>query len=535
MAKNALYFGDNLDILRAYIPDESVDLIYLDPPFNSNRSYNVLFREMNGTAADSQIEAFDDTWHWTPKAEGTLREIETTAPPHVVDMMQAIVSFVGRNDVTAYLVMMTIRLLELHRVLQPTGSLYLHCDPTASHYLKVVLDTIFGPENFRSEITWKRYSAHNDARRSYASVTDSILFYSKTRDAVFNVQFRPYDPDYIAKYFRHTDESGRRYASNNLQSPNPRPNLTYSYKGYPPPPNGWKVDLEKMQELDRQGRLLFPKNPKGRIRLRYWLDEMPGVPVNNLWDDLPALTGSHAERLGYPTQKPLILLERIVQASSNPGDVILDPFCGCGTTVCAAQKLDRRWIGIDVTHLAIALMRSRLRDMFGDEVEYDVIGLPADLHSAGALAAEDRMKFEAWALSLIDARPAQDKRGADRGLDGVIYFRDEAEGKAKRVIVQVKSGHVQSSIIRDLAGVVRREKAEMGFLITLEPPSQPMITEALSAGFYHSPGWNRDYQRLQIRTVQELLEGRRFDLPPLRETFQRAERATERPQQEKLL
>ncbi len=367
MPDNVLYYGDNLDILRDCVADESVDLVYLDPPFNSNRSYNVLFKEANGSAADAQIAAFDDSWSWGPTAEETLREIETTAAPHIVEMMQAIVRFVGRNDLTAYLVMMAVRLIELHRVLKPTGSLYLHCDPTASHYLKVVMDTIFGPVNFRGEITWKRHSAHNDARLTYAAVSDAILYYAKSGDAGFNVQRVPLDEEYVRKFFRYADATGRRYATNSLASPSPRPNLTYEYKGFAPPRNGWFVSLEKMQELDRQGRLEFPRKPTGRIRLRYYLDEMPGSPVSNVWDDIGALSGSHAERLGYPTQKPLALLERIIQASSNPGDNVLDFFAGSGTTGAVCLELGRNFILVDNNPQAIEVMKKRFAEISGIE------------------------------------------------------------------------------------------------------------------------------------------------------------------------
>ena len=485
MTTNTLYYGDNLDVVRKYIPDESVDLVYLDPPFNSRRSYNVLFKEANGTAADSQIRAFDDTWNWGQTAEATLREIELTAEPHIVDMMQAIMSFVGRrNDVTAYLVMMTIRLIELHRALKPTGSIYLHCDPTASHYLKVVMDTIFGKRNFINEVIW-HYRGAGVPKTAFARRHDTLLFYAKKRgDHCFN-------PDPIRQpYADATVERFKHYIGNI------RGNRDYG-----------------LQQLHPLG-----KHPDDVI------------------SHIQPIAPSARERLGYPTQKPLPLLMHIVQASSNPGDLVLDPFCGCGTTVCAAQKLGRRWMGIDITHLAITLMRSRLHDMFGADAQYEIIGQPADLASARALAQQDRFQFEWWALGLIDARPVNKrKRGADQGLDGVLYFLDESKKRAKKVVVQVKSGQVHATYVRDLRAVVEREKAVMGLLITLESPTKPMLTEALSAGYYHSPWWNRDYHKMQIRTIEELLAGQRFEMPPTNITLAQAERVRKQGDQGKLL
>ncbi len=555
MTTNTLYYGDNLDIARKYIPDESVDLIYLDPPFNSRRSYNVLFKEANGTAADSQIRAFDDTWSWGQTAEATLREIELTAEPHIVKMMQAIVSFVGRNYVSAYLVMMTIRLIELHRVLKPTGSIYLHCDPTASHYLKVVMDAVFGTRGFKTEIVWKRSSAHSDTkqgRRQHGRIHDLILFYTKGNEWTWNPQFTAYDEGYVEQFYRHTDKGTERlYRIGDLTAAKPGGDTSYEwrvkrpldkavhweadlddqyrtprpgweYKGVPPYRGRfWAYSRQNMAKYAREGRLYHTRT--GMPCYKRYLDEMPGVPLQDLWSDVQPAIGS--ERLGYPTQKPLALLERIISASSNPGDLVLDPFCGCGTTVCAAQKLGRRWIGIDITHLAITLMRSRLHDMFGADAEYEIIGQPADLASARALAQQDRFQFEWWALGLIDARPVNKrKRGADQGLDGVLYFLDESKKRAKKVVVQVKSGQVHATYVRDLRAVVEREKAVMGLLITLEPPTKPMLTEALSAGYYHSPWWNRDYHKMQIRTIEELLAGERFEMPPTNITLAQAQR-----------
>lgn len=533
ITENTLFYGDNLPILREYIPDESVDLVYLDPPFNSNRSYNVLFREESGQESQAQITAFEDTWHWNTQTEETYNELVTQAAPEVATMIGALRQFVGANQMMAYLVMMAARLVELRRALKPTGSLYLHCDPTASHYLKVVLDTIFGPEQFRNEIVWQRTSAHSDARRKFADVSDTILFYTKTDKYPFNVQHIPHTEKYLARDYRFVDDQGRRYRRGDLASPNPRPNLTYEYKGYKPPAFGWRVSREKMEQMDRDGRLIFPRTPDGRIVMKRYLDEMAGTPVSNVWTDIGPINVRAQERLGYPTQKPLELLERIITASSNPGDVVLDPFCGCGTAIAAAQKLGRQWIGIDITHLSIALQKYRLEDMFPGTT-YRVIGEPEDTGSAAQLAADDRYQFQWWALSLIKARPLggqagskTGKKGSDKGIDGLVTFIDEANGKAKQVLVQVKSGHVKSGDVRDLKGTMEREQAAMGVLITLDAPSRDMKTEAAAAGLYHSPGWNKDFPKLQILTITELLAGAEVKMPPSAVTFKQAQRAEE--------
>ena len=361
---NALCYGDNLDILRENIASASVDLIYLDPPFNSNRSYNVLFKNERGAESEAQITAFADTWHWNEKAEETYHALVTQAPDAIARTISALYGSIGANQMMAYLVMMTARLLELRRVLKPTGSLYLHCDPTASHYLKVIMDTIFGAENFRNEIIWKRRQGMHNTSRRFGTVTDTILFYSRSDEYTFNKQFGAHDPEYIEQFFKHVDEHGRRYRLADLSNPADRPNLKYSYKGYPSPTKGWAVSKERMEQMDKEGRLWFPAASDGRIQRKRFLDELEGDPIESLWDDIPPIHAHAAERLGYPTQKPLALLERIISASSNPDDVVLDPFCGCGTAVAAAEKLGRHWIGIDSTHLSIALAKYRLEDMF---------------------------------------------------------------------------------------------------------------------------------------------------------------------------
>ncbi len=524
ITENTLFYGDNLYILREHIPSESIDLIYLDPPFNSNRSYNVLFKDEHGTESEAQIEAFEDTWHWNLEAEHTYTELLTEAPDHVAKMIESLHEFIGANQMMAYLVMMATRLVQLHRVLKPTGSLYLHCDPTASHYLKVILDTIFGPRCFRNEIIWQRTSAHNDPQR-YGANIDILLYYTKGTTWIWNQIYTPHDSEYLAR-FRQRDPDGRLWTDDNLTAKGlSGGGYEYEYKGVR---SLWRCPEETMRKLDAEGRLHFTK--AGGIRLKRYLDDNKGLPLQALWTDIPPINSQAAERLGYPTQKPLALLDRIIQASSNPDSWILDPFCGCGTAIASAQKLGRKWIGIDITHLSIALQKYRLEAMFPG-IKFKVVGEPKDIGAALQLATEDRYQFQWWALSLIRARPLggeagsrEGKKGSDKGIDGVVAFIDDTTGKAKRVLVQVKSGHVKSGDIRDLKGTLQRENAAIGVFITLEKPSQDMNTEAVSAGFYHSLGWNKDYPRIQILTIEYLLKGAEVKMPPQFGTFKQAQR-----------
>ena len=542
---NMLYYGDNLDILREYIADESIDLIYLDPPFNSNRSYNVLFKQEGGAESEAQVQAFDDTWHWNLRAETTYDELVTRSRPEISTMISAMRQFIGDNQMMAYLVMMAIRLVELHRVLKSTGSLYLHCDPTANHYLKIVLDTVFGAENFVNDISWLRTVPKSDFRqgaKNWPRVHDCLLYYQKnfSRAGVFHQPFGGYDEKYVDKSYPYIEEgTGRRYGLHSLTAPGggSRGHPQYELMGLT---RYWRYSREKMEQLRAEGRIAQP-SPGAVPRYKRYLDEVNGIAIGDVWEDVPPINSQAAERLGYPTQKPVALLERIIAASSNPGDIVLDPFCGCGTTIAAAQKLGRTWIGIDITHLAIALQKYRLKSAFDlvDGKDYQVVGEPVDLASALQLATENRYQFQWWALSLVQAQPLggdggrQGKKGADRGIDGIITFIDDASGKPKRVLVQVKSGHVNSATIRDLRGVVEREGGAIGVLITLEAPTQPMITEAVAAGFYTSPNWG-SFPRLQILTVDRLLHGRqRLEMPPQQQTavtFKQAPKEKGKPQ-----
>jgi len=527
---NKLYFGDNLDILRIHVPGESVDLIYLDPPFNSQATYNVLFGEKNGTESQAQIAAFEDTWHWGLEPERTFHEVVTAGPKRLADLLIAFRGFLGANDMMAYLVMMAIRLAELHRVLKPTGSIFLHCDPPASHYLKLLMDAVFDPKNFKNEIIWGRSSPKSHMTKRFPSGHDVILFYGKSDLNTFQKVYMPHRPEYIRSHYRHIEpDTGRSYRLDNLMNPNPdRPNLSYEF----PPGSGtikvWRWTRARMMKAWEEGRIVISKG--GIAEYKRYLDQQPGTPCKTLWADIPPINSQARERLHYPTQKPEALLERIIRAASTEGDLVLDPFCGCGTTITVAERLKRRWMGIDITHLAIALMKHRLANTFGDDLSsYVVMGDPKDLSSAQALAEHDRYQFEWWALSLIDARLAQDrKKVADRGVDGYIYFFDDDSGAAKKVVVQVKSGKVGASHVRDLKGVIEREKAAIGVLITLNDPSRPMVEEGASAGIYqpHEHLAKETYPRLQIVTISELLAGKRVEYPryaPVA-TFKRAER-----------
>ncbi len=453
---NILYYGDNLDVLRQHVSDESVDLIYLDPPFNSKRTYNVLFKTKTGDEAQAQIEAFDDSWTWSQQSEATYAElVQGGAPLKVADALEAMRRLLGDNDMLAYLVMMAARLIELHRVLKATGTLYLHCDPTASHYLKVLLDAIFGPRNFRNEIVWL-YSGGAVPQNDFPRKHDVILRYTKTDTYTFNPVYRPYSPGTVQR--GRTKVKGKYFAQG-LRS--------------------------------------------------------EGTPVNDWWGDLAKITSpTDPEKLGYPTQKPLVLLERVITVSSNPDDVVLDPFCGCGTTIDAAQRLGRQWIGIDITYLAIDLIEKRLRHTYGPAVAstYRVLGIPHDLDGARALFRANPFDFERWAVSLIDGQPNQ-KQVGDKGIDGVVRF-PISQTETGRVIVSVKGGRqVNPAMVQELVGAVHQHKGDMGIFICMTPPTKGMVEVANHSGSYEHPLTGARYPRVQIITIAELLDGKRPKMP----------------------
>jgi len=516
--ENTLYYGDNLAILRSrdYFPDASVDLVYLDPPFNSNATYNVLFAERSGAQAASQIKAFEDTWRWDAEAARVYFET-VEAGGHVSEALQAFRRLIGDSNMLAYLAMMAPRLVELRRVLKPTGSIYLHCDPTASHYLKLLMDAVFGPENFRNEIIW-----HYGGRGAKAVANqfprnhDSILLYSRSCGAHL------YKRQHMERAFTQEEARKRGFRCDELG------------RWFKTAPRGDYTD-DSVRQLEAEGRI--HRTRTGSVRVKYFLRSVgdlvvEDVLVGDTWSDVPDAMHIGAERLGYPTQKPEALLERIILASSNEGDVVLDPFCGCGTATAAAQKLGRRWIGIDITYLAIALIRRRLRDAYGDSIDatYKVIGEPVSLPDAEALAASDPYQFQWWALDLVHARPVDQKKGADKGIDGRIYFHEGDAGDTKQIILSVKAGHTGRAHVHELRGVVEREGAAIGVLITMQEPTRPMREDAAAAEPYRS-GWEgqASYPRIQLLTVAKLLDGSaRIESPPLSQgnvTFRKAPKA----------
>ena len=514
--RNQLYYGDNLDVLRRYVQDETVDLVYLDPPFKSNSDYNVLFAEQDGSRAAAQIKAFGDMWQWDEASARAYQEVVETGG-RVSQVLQSFRGFLGDSDMLAYLAMMAPRLVELRRVLRTTGSLYLHCDPTASHYLKLLLDAVFGPVNFRTEIVWKRTSAHSDTRQGrhqHGRIHDILLFYTKSDIWTWNPVYTDYDKEYVEQFYRYIEpKTGRRYRLGDLTGPGgaAKGNPQYEVMGVT---RYWRYSKKRMQELIDVGRIIQTK-PGAVPAYKRYLDEMPGVPLQDLWTDIGPLSSQSKERLGYPTQKPEALLERIIEASSNEGDIVLDPFCGCGTAIAAAQKLQRSWIGIDITHLAIGLIKHRLRDTFGEDISksYEVIGEPVSLPDAEVLGKDDPFQFQWWALGLVGARPVEQKKGADKGIDGRLYFHDDvASAKTKQIIFSVKAGRPSVPYVRDLRGVIEREDAEIGVLLSLQEPTKPMRTEAMGTGFYESP-WGTRHPRIQLLTVTDLLLGKGVDRP----------------------
>ncbi len=548
---NRLYFGDNLEVLRAHVADESVGLVYLDPPFNSKRDYNLLFKSPKGQESDAQITAFEDTWHWGQQAEDEFNQIMKCGNSDVSELLRALRSFLKENDMMAYLTMMATRLLELHRVLKPTGSLYLHCDPTASHYLKLILDGIFGKQSFRSEIVWRRTGSHNKASR-WAPIHDTIFFYTRSDKYTWNNPRWPYMRGHVLDNFVEDGKGGYRtnYYGNVLTGSGTRNGESGDvWKGFNPTLKGrhWAIpgtiweevgvdpkDLSQHQKLDLLFERGFIKIAEGAAWPVYerTIQTSDGPAASDIWafqpytegtvfgteegidEDVSWIKPKDAERLGYPTQKPLALLERIISASSNPGDVVLDPFCGCGTAVHAAEKLGWRWIGIDITHLAVSLIEKRLRAAFPG-IAFTVEGTPRDLAAASNLAERNKHQFQLWAVSLVDVQPYKGgKKGADSGIDGLI-FPQVGKSETAKVVVSVKGGvHVSVQMIRDLKGVLEREKAAIGLFVTLTPPTKPMIAEAASAGHYGSPH-HGDFPRLQILTIADLLDGKHPLYPDL--------------------
>jgi DNA modification methylase len=511
---NTLYYGDNLDVLRRHVKDESVDLVYLDPPFNSNADYNVLFSE-HGEKAAAQVQAFTDTWEWNSDARRSYEET-VEGGGKIADTLRAFRTMLGPSDMLAYLAMMAPRLVELRRVLKATGSLYLHCDPTAGAYLRLLLDAVFGPDNFRNEIIWKRYSAHSSARR-FGAVHDVLLYYGKSNEAFWGGGYHAPDPTKTQHHARGVDPDGRTWTTQNLTGAGTSNGPSGAvWRGFDPATFGhhWRRVPEELERLDAQGLIYWPKQAGRWPKLKVYLeDEERGSRLQDVWTDINPINMSAKERLGYPTQKPVALMERIISASTKPGDLVLDPFCGCGTTVDAAQVLGRRWIGIDITHLSIGLIKHRLVGRHGPGIaaSYRTIGEPTTVEDARVLAREDPFQFQAWALGLVGARIAgSDKKGGDKGIDGRLYFH-EGGSETRQIVLSVKAGQLVPGFVRDLRGVIQREGAEIGVLISFEEPTAGMRSEAAEAGFHESP-WGK-HPRLQLRTIGDLLDGRDIDYP----------------------
>ncbi len=545
---NKLYFGDNLDVLREYVPDESVDLVYLDPPFNSQAQYNVLFDTPKDDSSSAQAGAFRDTWTWGPDAEWSYKEV-MRAGGATARFIDALRSALKESDMMAYLVMMAARLHELHKKLKPTGSLYLHCDPTASHYLKIVLDGIFKPENFRSEIVWRRSPSHNKLTRQFGPIHDTILFYAKSDRSIFHPGTTPHTKAYIEGEFRYDDHRGR-YRLNEIMGPGTRTGDSGKpWRGYDPGIGGrhWAIpqtlkdfigaeadDLSPQDLLDRLHKLdLIYISPAGRPKYKQY--PTAGVQFQDVWAYQPGTDGclyeskngidhdvkwldNEIEKIGYPTQKPVGLLDRIISTSSDPDQIILDPFCGCGTTIELAERSGRQWIGIDVAIHAIKVIEVRLSELaerFGKKVKYEIEGIPRDFASALKLAEKDKYQFQWWANYLFNPHALREqKKGADRGIDGELFFPNGPGRPWGRMLTSVKGGEqLGPAMVRDFGRVLEREKAQLGLFICLHPPTREMVREAASVGFADIV--HGDIPTLQIVSIEEWFKGKMPLLPPL--------------------
>jgi DNA modification methylase len=516
---NQLYYGDNLEVLRRYIKDESVDLCYIDPPFNSKRNYNQIYNNI-GAEDKAQAQAFIDTWEWDDHAIRGINEIlinyHGLFTQQCIALITGLSNVLGKGSLLAYLVSMTLRITEIHRVLKPTGSFYLHCDPTASHYLKLILDAVFCSNKgiYQSEIVWKRTTAHGNAKqgsKKFEINFDIIFLYSKTNQYTFNTIYRPFQEDQLEQQYNKVDQNGRRYRLVTPTAAKGGGDTSYEFHGVQPPKGRfWAYSKENMEKFYEDNKLYFSSS--GQPYIKYYLDERPGVAVMSFWDDIKPMSPTSKERLGYPTQKPESLLERIIKASSKENDIVLDAYCGCGTTVAVCQKLDRQWIGIDITYQSISLILKRLEDSFPGVLKtIKLHGIPKDIESAKALAnkTDDRTRkeFEKWAILTYTNNKAviNAKKGADKGIDGIVYFQGD-KNDPEKIIFQVKSGKVKSGDIRDLLGTMTLESASLAIFITLEEPTKDMLKTAKSAGFYQSKYMSHSCDKIQIVTIKEIIE-----------------------------
>lgn len=510
---NTLYFGDNLDVLRNDVRDGSVDLIYLDPPFNSKAQYNVLFRSPRDDTS-AQAGAFLDTWMWGDEAEWCFGE-SMKLGGGLARYIDALRSALGESDMMAYLVMMSVRLAVLHQKLKDSGSLYLHCDPTASHYLKIILDAIFGPMNFRNEIIWQRTNAHNSANQ-FGRVHDTILFFGKTQHVTWNHLYQPYSEAQLKRYKQ--DDDGRLYTCQDLTASRPDSNSgKFEWRGtMPSVGRGWGYTREQLEQWWKEGRIAIKRDGTPRMDgLIVYLDQMQGKPLQSVWTDIPRISNTSNERIGYPTQKPVALLERIIGASSNEGDIVLDPFCGCGTTIEAAQRAKRQWVGIDIAIHAVKVIEARLGENFAKALKYKVEGIPRDFESAKRLAETNKYQFQWWANYLFNPHALrEEKKGMDRGVDGELFFPNGPGRPWGRMLTSVKGGeHVGPAMVREFVGTLRREKAEMGLFICLYKPTKEMAREAAAAGSADTV--HGDIPKLQIVAIEDFFGGKLPKLPPL--------------------
>ena len=499
-ASNRLYFGDCLDVMREDIDDESVDLIYLDPPFNSKRLYNAF---MGG----AQWVAFDDTWFWHEAVDDFH---EVASDTRLADAIEGLRRILGESSQLAYLSYMANRLRECHRVLKDAGSIYLHCDPTMSHYLKVVMDAVFGVENFRNELVWKRTGAHSDVSqgaRHMGRIHDTILRFSKSTSPTWNIVYVPYDQQYINSAYRNTDEEGRRYQTQPLHAAKPGGDTRYEWRGkLPPPGRYWAYSKENMERLEAEGRIVYSRT--GTPRYKIYLDERQGKPLQDIWDDIPPVHVNIKERLGYPTQKPTALVERIIRSSSNEGDLVLDPFCGCGTTAHAAQNLNRNWIGIDICVNACKVIEERLRghfDSLWDDVQF--IGMPKTRDDAKTLADLDKFRFERWAASLVDGMEANKRQRGDGGIDGRGRFPIR-KGQFIDIVSQVKGGGTGPGDVQAFNGARQQAGADLGVFTCFEERVTPRMRDAAA-----SAGRFMEVPTIQIYTVEDFFEGRKPEMP----------------------
>jgi site-specific DNA-methyltransferase (adenine-specific) len=536
---NHLYFGDCLDVLkelRAHYPQPFIDLIYIDPPFNSKRNYNVLFESMDMKDANAQKQAFADTWSNYEYLE-TLNEL-AEVHKDLYDLLKLMSQLKSISDsAVAYLTTMAIRIYYMHSLLKETGSFYLHCDPTMSHYLKLICDMIFGDKGFRNEIIWQRRTGSNSSvhtAKQFGNTVDILLFYTKgdkwTFHSLYSFEDESYQ-SYVEKFFKFTDDNGRKYRLADLSNPAPRPNLMYDYKGYKHPKNGWAISKEKMEQFEREGRLWFPKDIQGRIQRKRFEDELKGKPIQNIWSDISPLSAFSAEKLGYPTQKPQALLERIICASSNEGDIIADFFCGCGTTISAAQKLGRRWLGADISHLAVRLIKKRLIDTFGKNIENNLKlhGMPKDVASARELAQNvegGRIGFQDWVIEVMLNGVVNEKKVADGGYDGYLTFFDNVRNK-HFALIETKSGKLTVKNLREFVQVIDTQKATVGIFVCFEDcVTREMTKCAKDAGHIKMNGAEFPMDKIQIITIEDLFNEKQPQLPGNadNQTFKKAQR-----------